>query len=116
VEGEYVPRPQGTVLYVKLPPDVVEAAGDAALGTHASSEDAEAAPETRQDAAVVALLLERLDAKDTALLAATERAVKAETALDAAQAAEKDLRARLEAAEAERDRLRAKRWYDPRTW
>jgi chromosome segregation ATPase len=80
--------------------------------------------------ALAASLLERLDGVNAALLAATERAVKAEGARDTAQAATVDLRAHLadvqaerdaaaaraQAAEAELQRLRARRWYDPRTW
>lgn len=115
VEGEYIPRPQGTVLYVKLPPELEQAAGDAAQdaapSSDASSEGPQAAQETRQDAAIVAALLERLDGKDAALLAATERAVRAETALDAARETADDLRRRLEAAEREAERLARRGWW-----
>jgi hypothetical protein len=131
IEGEYINRPQGSILYVKLPPDTAEqAAGDAALDGADATEEPDAADTTRQDVALAASLLERLDGVNAALLAATERAVKAEGARDTAQAATVDLRAHLADVQAERDaaaaraqtaeaelqRLRARRWYDPRTW
>jgi hypothetical protein len=117
VEGEYVPRPQGSVLYVKLPPDTApEAASDAADAADASSEGQQAASATRQDAAVLSALLERLDSKDAALLAATERAARAEAERDAARETAADLARRLTDTERERDRLRTRRWWKPSTW
>lgn len=120
VEGEYIPRPQGSILYVKLPADAAaQAAGDTAPDGDAATEEPEAAPETRQDAAVVAMLLERLDGKDAAILAATERAVRAEVERDAARLAASDLAAQLAAerasrarAEQERDAERRRTWLD----
>lgn len=119
IEGEYILRPQGSILYVKLSADAAEQTADeTAPPADASSEGPEAAPETRQDTAVVAMLLERLDGKDAAILAATERAVRAETALEAAHQAAEAARAHLATVQAELererqagDRLRARRWW-----
>ncbi len=105
VEGEYIPRPQGTVLYVKLPPELEQAAGDAAPDT-APRKPAETAEETEEThaaslAAHTAMFLERLDTAQAALLAATERATRAEVERDAARetaARERDdVRSKLEA-------------------
>lgn len=108
LEGEHVPRPQGTVLYVRLPED---AAPDAAPG--GTPQKPEKMPEESrgnaggEHAALSAALLERLDAANAALLAATERAARAEAARDAAREAAGELRRRLEDAEA---RLRRPWW------
>jgi hypothetical protein len=120
VEGEYIPRPQGSILYVKLPSGTVpQTAGDAAPDGDASSEEPESAPETRQDAALVAMLLERIDAKDAAILAATERAVRAEAERDAARQAAAEVKEELAAERAETARLREKAerpWWQRRWW
>jgi len=115
IAGEYVARPQGTILYVKLPDGL--AAPQAAAGGDAVS-DAEnhnvTGGVTRgEDTATLRDLWERIDGKDAALLAATERAVKAEGERDAArQAAEAaqvlaaEIATRAAMLEAQRDELR----------
>ena len=118
IEGEYVPRPQGSVLYVRLPQDAAaEAALDAAQAADPGPTDP---PDTAGHTAVVLAFLERLGAQEAALLAATERAVKAEVERDAArQAAQAAVRERADLAERLRlaeERLATRKWYDPRTW
>lgn len=58
IEGEYLPRPQGSVLYVKLPPE--QTAEDAAPGGSATSD--QEPPPRGEDAAETAFLLDRLEA------------------------------------------------------
>jgi hypothetical protein len=111
--GEYVARPQGSVLYVKLPDGHAAqqaAAGGTPPGDGEMQENAGENREnpTRQDAALAALFLERLDAAQTALLAATERAARAESERDAARQA-------AEAARAEAEALKRRGWW-ARLW
>lgn len=90
--GEYIPRPQGTALYVKLPDDV--AAEDAAPDSTAASdqENAHAAFQAALTAAL-APISEALE---------VERTERQALAQDVGQ-----LRERAAAAETERDLLRA---------
>lgn len=109
IDGEYVARPQGSVLYVKLPADL--AAHDAAPDGE-PQKVGEIAEESRgNDAAVVTALLDRLDSKDAALLAATERAARAEAERDAAQETAAAAERRAADLAAELARLRERRWW-----
>lgn len=114
IAGEYVARPQGTILYVKLPEGVAasEAAGDAAPDGEAASED----PNAAEQAAILTALLERLDSKDAALLAATERAARAETERDAAQQAAEAARSDVARLAADLEALRSAPWYERLGW
>lgn len=56
IEGEYIARPQGSILYVKLPPDAAEQA--AGHGEAASDQEVDTDGSTRQDAALLALIAE----------------------------------------------------------
>jgi hypothetical protein len=88
IDGEYVARPQGSVLYVRLP----QAATEAAAGG--------------EQAAIVAALLERLDSKDAALLAATERAARAEATAETLRERVTDLAQLAAERQAELEELR----------
>jgi hypothetical protein len=88
IDGEYVARPQGSVLYVRLP----QAAQEAASG--------------HEQAAIVAALLERLDSRDAALLAATERAARAEATAETLRERVTDLAQLAAERQAELEELR----------
>lgn len=95
IEGEYIPRPQGSVLYVRLPEDAApHAAPDTApRKVEEIAEESRgnpAPPDTRQDAALLAFLLGRIEERDAAVLAATERAARAEGERDAIKQAAED--------------------------
>jgi hypothetical protein len=110
IEGEYIPRPQGTVLYVRLPEGL--AAVEAALdGTVDAPTEAATSAGGKDTALLLAALLERLDGKDAALLAATERAARAEAERDAARQAAAGLAERLSRVETERDAERRRGWW-----
>lgn len=109
IDGEYVARPQGSILYVRPPAGV---AAEQAAPDGEPREAAETWGNPAGQAAVVAALLDRLDSRDAALLAATERAARAEAERDAAQQAAADLAERLRSAE---ERLARPSWW-ARLW
>lgn len=124
IEGEYLPRPQGSVLYVKLPDDVApQAASETAPpSTPPADQEGSRTADTRL-LDQLADLIER----NTALhdrIAALEReagqAVSDATHAHDAARIERERRLTAEALAEERrqelERLRARRWYDPRTW
>ena len=124
IAGEYIPRPQGTILYVKLPEGYAapEAAGDGAAACDAENHNATGGVTRGPDTALAASLLEEVTRQQAALLTATERAVRAEGERDAARQAAKaahelvaeiraqrdDLAKRLAASERENASLRAR--------
>lgn len=88
IDGEYVARPQGSVLYVRLPQAAPEAASG---GDHT---------------ALAALFLEQMAAKDAALLAATERAARAEATAETLRERVTDLAQLAAERQAELEELR----------
>jgi hypothetical protein len=118
IEGEYIARSQGTVLYVKLPEDAaVQAAPDVS-----ATFDQKGTP-TRQDAALVvseALMLaqeaigslvERVTVLGAENAALSERVGRAEA--DAAHAARRaaEFQTERDLLRAELERIRARRWW-----
>lgn len=116
--GEYVARPQGTVLYVKLPDETAgQAAEDAASGGAAASDQEEGA--TRQDAALTAALetvtglvadLRALE-REHGTLVAQRDAEKARA--DALTQELEDARAQLDAERQARAAAERRRWWWP---
>lgn len=111
IEGEYLPRPQGSVLYVKLPPE--QTAEDAAPpSTPPADQDS---PPHGEDAAEAASLVKELLERNTVQaerIAALERENgRLESDAIHAREAARIERERRQEAEAEVERLNARRWW-----
>lgn len=107
IAGEYIARPQGSVLYIKPPEGYTadEAAPDTAPDGVPRKPEEIAEDIRGNQAALAVLLLERIDTAQAALLAATERAVLAEGERDAARQAAETARELAAEIRAQRDDL-----------
>jgi hypothetical protein len=114
LEGEHVARPQGTVLYVKLPEDATPH-GNAASDqedTPTRQDAAQAAPEALTAALeTVGALVERVAVLGAENAALSERVGRAESDAAHAEYRAAELQAERDILRAELERVRARRWW-----
>jgi len=129
IEGEYIPRPQGSILYVKLPPN---AASETAMNTapdgsavsglrapemsHTAPLQAAQAPEPLQDAPAATtraleILAAALESERTERQRLSVELLEQTAARAAAEARTTMLQAQLDQARADLERERGRRWW-----